>query len=347
MKSWTLSGSQIFALLEESKIQPGPGSPFRDTGPASKKTKSRTIENKEELIGALTQVARPAEILGMVVYVPPGEPDYTWFYSSEEDMNCVLYREAAGNEHFFVWPVDRYLLLKTLYTPLMSDGMGESENIAFVIDRNGLEALAAIVDHTLEMGLLALLNRKIPPEAEFETEELMVSCNRSLQSTDLRWMIPRTMLLSPIRLAFSEQNILDGLQSLVERDLVEQQDSLFSLSPALSLTCALLGQCSGISALSTRYKSETKKGRSGNGWKLHHLAGIKGGLDRLWLLRFKDISSEEFDVEISCVNQKDMYEGLREGVFAPKQIKYCSDCGAALKSKAEFCSKCGHPQARK
>ena len=366
MKTWNLKETDLFHLLRESNLEPGAGSPLGGLKPSARSAKLAPVEDKPGLVEALSRLTKPEVVLGTVIFSPPEEPEFSWFYGSSKDGNYAFHGPAEDGGHEISWPVDGFLLLRSLQAPLAMEKLAEKEEISLVLDRSGFESLAVLADLVQEKNLLALLRREMPQEATFEEIELLECCDRSRNSQDLRWMVPRALLISPIGLRFSDEALRQGLESLLAGDLLTRRDGVFALTPTLGLACSRLAATSGMSALSTQRLQ-----------RLSHFAALRIADLGLWLVEFSDITADEFNVRITSVAQTDMYRRLKAGLRMPENQRsagpptppprevtsrpeaarkqepvkekqaHCPSCGSELRAEARFCAKCGHRLAKK
>jgi len=370
MKTWNLKETDLFHLLKESNLEPGDGSPLGDLKPSARSAKLAPVEDRSGLLEALARLTRPEVILGLVTFSSPEEPGFSWFYGSAKDGNYAFHEPAEDGRHEISWPVDGFLLLRSLQAPLAMEKSTKKEDISLVLDRSGFETLAAIADWLQEKNLVALLNRRMPQAETFEEIELLECCDRSRNSQDLRWMVPRALLVSPISLRFSDDNLRQGLESLLAGDLLTRRNGLFALTPTLGLVCSRFAAASGVSALSTQ-RLQRRRQRENEEWDLTHFAAIRIADRSLWLVEFSDISADEFSVKITSVAQPDMYHHLKAGLGLPgnqgspeppaparreptrehesaKEKEFrCPSCGSELRPDARFCAKCGYRLAKK
>jgi len=190
-----------------------------------------------------------------------------------------------------------------------------------------------------EKNLLALLKRTPAQEADFAEIELLECCERSRNSQDLRWMVPRIQLIAPVGLRFSDEDLRRGLAALVAGELLAQRDGRFAPTPALGLVCSGLAATTGMSALSTQRRQ-----------KLSHLAAVRMADLGLWIIEFSEITADDFNVRIAGMAQAEMYARMKAGLGMPAEkgaALRCPACAAELRADARFCAKCGYRLASK
>ncbi|MBN2199002.1 MAG: zinc ribbon domain-containing protein [Candidatus Aminicenantes bacterium] len=345
MNTWNLKETDIYYLLRDSNLEPIPGSPLSGLEPAARSAELTPVKDKPGLIQALYRLARPETVLGMATFSPPDEPAFSWFYGSAEDGNFAFHETSEDGGHEIGWPADGFLILRSLQAPLALEKFAEKEDISLALDRAGFETVAVLSDWLQEVNLLSLLRREAPREMTFRETELLECCDRTRDSQDYRWMVPRSRLISPIGLDFSDDDIRLGLESLLAGRLLIRRDGVLSLSTSLGLACSRLAAVSGMSALSTQ--------RQGT---LSHVVALRIAGIALYLAEFRDIAADDFAVKITSVSQTDIYQRFKAGVglsdprkpAAPPEKKYlCPSCGNALRAGARFCAKCGYRLEKK
>jgi hypothetical protein len=346
MNTWTLAKAELVHLLRETGLQPGPGSPLAGLELGSHSTILGAIERKPEVLRALGLLAKPEAVVGAMTFLPPEEPEYSWFYGASGSPGFAFYSVDEEGGHEIVWPVDRPLLLRSLGEPLFLEGPSERHEISISFDKAGFEALAVLADLAQEMGLLSLLGRKGPPGMTFERQDFLACARRSDEGEDWRWMVPRARLISPIDLDYGEEELAQGLRSLEAGRLIASEDGNYRLTPALGLLCAQLGATVGMTALSTRGR---KGGTSGNGpqdWTVGHLAAVRTG-PTLWLLEFQDITAAGFNIRFVGAGPNEIYGRLKAGLAAAPAAAaaagFCRQCGSPLRAGVAFCPSCGSP----
>lgn len=358
MNRWTLTTAEISYLLKDFRIEPGSGSPFQGLRPPQEGFTSASFENEKELMNAFVALLQPEAIHGLVSYTPDEQPSYSWFYGDSIGSSFAFHSEK--DTHQIAWPVDILSILEILELPLNLLNTNEIDEISFILDRRGLETMAAIIDLIQEQSLTSLLERSLSPEIRFDEKDLLDCLNHNIKSTDFRWMIPRTMIFSPIRLKYTSEDIIQGMEWLHAKGLLTLREGRYALSPPFGIVCSLLGSCSGLSALSSRRQQIINK--DNKDWSLQHLAALKGIDNSLWLFEYTDITSDDFHVEIQNTTGRSLNERLQSEFFpsgkpaAPppsipsippqpelKSINepFCPNCGTQLKPKASFCTKCG------
>ena len=354
MNTWTLVDSDILRLLSEAQIRPTTGSPLGTLESTTHPGQPTEEEHRTTLLETLTRIAQPDIEIGMVLYAPAEEPEFSWFYAREGDANLAYHRNDGNNRHEITGPVDRYLLLESSLAVLSSELVSRREGATLVLDRREFEAMAAISDVMQENSLVGLLHRDPSREVRFSDDDIVTTCNASMQSPDVRWMVPRTALLAPISLSFSEDNVRSGLLSLIRRGWAAKENGFYKPGVDLSLACSHLSVCEGLCAMSVRRKAH--QGADRPGWDQQHFAGIRGADGSLWLFEFSNITSDAFEVELTCVSDSIIHEHLKTAVLSGgtsagsameseddrTKTAFCSQCGASLRSNSHFCSDCGH-----
>ncbi len=345
MNTWTLVDSDILHLLSEAQIRPTTGSPLGALESTVHPGRPAEEEHRTALLNALIRIAQPDIEIGMVLYTPAEEPEFSWFYAREGDASLAYHRDNGNNRHEITGPVDRYLLLESSLAVLSSELVCRRQGATLVLDRKEFEAMAAISDVIQENALVSLLHREPSREMRFGDNDILTTCNSSMQSPDVRWMVPRAALLAPISLSFSEDNVRSGLLSLIRRGWAAKENGFYNPGVDLSRACSHLSVCEGLCAMSVRRKAHQGGGRPG--WNHQHFAGLRGADGSLWLFEFSNITSDAFEVELSCVSDSIVHEHLKTAVLSggtpvePVKV-FCSQCGAPLRSNSHFCSACGH-----
>ena len=382
MDRWTLTTSDIAQLIRNAKIEPWLGSPFRRLEVSPQSSAASTTQTTPEMLEAVSRIACPEVVLGLV-NCPPEEPEFSWFYGLSGGQNFALYQERDVDGYDITWPIHGQDLFETVDSSLALDQPAVNQGISFFLDRNGFETLVALVDIIQEDALVAFLNRMPSPPSRFDAVSLMECCYRTLQQTDLRWMVYRVKFISPIDFVPSLENISEGLESLREKGLLLQNGYQYSLTKRFGLICSQLSACNGFCGLSTRRRIPLPIGESV--WDQQHMAALRG-IHSLWLLEFTDITSTDFTVRVSDVTPGLLRDRLCAGLLLPKTqvasppppkerpttkpvpqpeasrvshpppprssppIKppprmevYCNKCGATLSSNSKFCTKCGAP----
>jgi hypothetical protein len=381
MNRWTLTTSDIAQLIRNAKIEPWLGSPFRRLEIPPQSSAASTTQTTPEMLEAVSKIARPEVVLGLVNY-PPEEPEFSWFYGISKDQEFTQYQEKDVDGYEITWPIKVQGLFDTIESCLALDQPAVTQEISLHLDRNGFETLAAIVDIIQEDALVAFLNRMPSPPSRFDAVSLMECCYRTLGQTDLRWMVYRVKFISPIDLTPSLEDIGEGLESLREKGLLLQNGYHYSPTKRFGLICSLFGACNGFCSLSTRRRVPLGQ----NVWDQQHMAALRG-INSLWLLEFTDITSADFTVRVSDVTPGLLGDRLRTGLLLRKtqvasppppkerpttkpalqpevsrmsspppspgssaQIKpppqmevRCTKCGATLSANSKFCTKCGAP----
>ncbi len=353
MNTWTLSGSDLVGFLDETAASPAMGSPLLGLEAPPRQGRPPSVDNRPALADALARIVRPDVVLGMVLYAPAREPEYSWFYAHEGDAGFAFHRDDGDDRHEIAWPMDRYVLLESSQAVLSSELLPKGGGTALVLDRNEFEAMAAIVDVMQENALVGLLYRDPSREMRFSENDIVATCNLSRQSPDPRWMVPRATLFAPIDLSFSEESVRGGLESLVRSGLAAREGGFYSPGSELGLA---------------------------SGWDHTHFAGMRGADGSLWLFEFTNIESDAFEVELTSVSESVMHGYFKAAVSSgrvpsrptgdapgeapakeePPRLdqpaaarsraarepeatgpRFCRRCGAPLPAGAGFCSACG------
>ncbi len=335
MNRWTLSNTELVHLLREAKLRPGPGSPLGDLGSVPHSGLVAPIERQADALRAMAVLAGPEAILGAMTFVPPEDPDYSWFYGASSEPGLAYRELSAEGATDIVWPVDAPWLVRSLRAPLDLERGSDGEEISMVFDKAGFETLAVLANLAQEISLLALLKRQGFSGMSFEAGDLLECAKRSGPSDDLRWPAPRFRLVSPIDLSFAESDLLQGLRSLEAGGLVLRRDGTYALSRSLGFACAQLGATTGMSALSVR-----RKMKSPAGWTVAHVAAIRAGAG-LWLLEFSRISMAGFEVRMKSAGANEIYGRLKADLGYAPVPRFCRSCGGPLRTGAAFCTQCG------
>lgn len=383
MSKWAFTSAEIGHLLRNANIEPWLGSPLRRLNFPTQSSAASTTQTTPEMLEAVSRIARPEIVLGLV-NSPPEEPEFSWFYGPSGGQTFALYQERDVDGYHITWPINGQDLFETIESSLALDQTSVNQGISFFLDRNGFETLVAIIDIIQEDALVAFLNRMPSPPSRFDAVNLMECCYRTLQQTDLRWMVYRVKFISPIDFVPSLENISEGLESLREKGLLVQNGYQYSLTKRFGLICSQLSACNGFCGLSTRRRIPLPTGESV--WDQQHMAALRG-INSLWLLEFTDITSTDFTARVSDVTSNLLRDRLCTGLLLPKtqvasppspeerpatkpapqpeasrvspppppprsspQIKpsprmemHCTKCGAILSPNSKFCTKCGAP----
>jgi len=342
MNTWTLGKADLVHLLREAGLRPGSGSPLAGLELGSHSTILAAVEGKPDVVRALSLLARPEVIAGTMTYLPPEGPEYSWFYGADGSPGFAFHAANEEGGHEIVWPVDKPLLLRSLGAPLFLEGPSEREEVAIAFDKAGFEALAVLTDLAQEMGLLSLLGRKGPPGMTFEEGDFLDCAERSDAAEDLRWMVPRARLVSPIDLDYGEDELARGLRSLEAGRLILREDGRYRFAPALGFVCAQLGATSGMCALSTRHGKQETSREGPADWTIAHLAALRAEAG-LWLLEFQGISAAGFNIRLMSTGPDEVYSRLKAGLEFSSGASFCRQCGSPLRAGVSFCPSCGSP----
>jgi hypothetical protein len=383
MNRWTLTTSDIAQLIRNAKIEPWLGSPLRRLEISPPSAAASLTQTTPEMLEAVSRIARPEVVLGLVNY-PPEEPEFSWFYGPSGGQNFALYQERDVDGYDIIWPINGQDLFETVDSSLALGQPAVNQGISFFLDRNGFETMVAIIDIIQEDALVAFLNRMPPQVSRFNAVSLIECCYRTLQQTDLRWMVYRIKFISPTDFVPSLENIGEGLETLREKGLLMQNGYQYSPTKRFGLICSQLSACHGFCGLSTRRRTTRPIGESA--WDHQHMAALRG-INSLWLLEFTDIISTDFSVRVSDVTPGLLRDRLYTGLLLPKtqvtsppplkematiisvpkpeasrvspsppppisspQPKltprvevHCPKCGAAVSPNVNFCTQCGAP----
>jgi hypothetical protein len=346
---WTLRAAEICDLLRDAEIEPWLGSPFMHlTSPTKGSAPSSDTQDTPEVRKALTHIARPDIVLGLLHY-PPETPDVTWFYGVAGDQHFAAYRQEDDNHHI-VWPVGSQTLVQLLETALAIDQPAVTDGFSLSLDRSAFETLTVIVDIIQEGTLLAALNRQPPPQPKFDADDLFKCYKRNLRGIDLRWMVQRAKLLSPVPLTSNLEKLNQGIEYFGEYGLLTREGDLYSPTKRFNTACTLLSACIGFCALSTRRHAPQPEDDSV--WDLQHVAALRG-IGSLWLFEFTNVTSTNFSLKLGDITSSLLHERLQAGfisptpqtapppIDSPAKDRICQNCGTRLKPNTSFCSKCG------
>jgi hypothetical protein len=346
---WNLTAAEIAEILRRTGVEPWRGSPFlRPHGAGTGTPAGLAIEDTPDIRDATTRIGRPDIILGLL-HVPPGDPDVTWLYGTSGDRRFAVHRRDGGMWHRIVWPVQGTTLADIMETAVSIHDTAVSDAFALSLDRRGFETLAAMVDFFQEEALRSAMQRRMPSVPRFDVDDLFCCWQRNLRGIDLRWMVQRSKLISPVRLSPDPEGLNAGLRSLVEQGMLAQQGTFFAPTPRFHTACSLLTGCSGFFALSTRRRIQGNDGH--DAWDFQHMASLRG-IGSLWLLEFTDISKNDFTVKLGDVTAGLLHERVVAGLLPPERLQlpdeeaaekkpYCQNCGAKLQVPAKFCPNCG------
>lgn len=353
MPRWTLATNEILDLLNREVIKPWIGSPWHSLKPGPKKAQGfLDTSDGPELREALLRIARP-EIMQGVLQFPPEFSGVHWFYSLAGEAKLAAYSRDQNDHHVLAWPVLASELVQAMEASLALPAPAVVDGFALILNRGGCEALAAIVDLLQEEILKAVLDRRPPPELRFSIQDLQECLLRSSQSLDLRWMVQRFKHLAPTPLQNNIGDLEAGLKTLVNQQMLVQEDRIYLATPRFYVACSLLSGSSGLCALNTR-KLVLKNGEP-LAWERLHMGALRG-IGSLWLFEFSDISADDFSVKLGDITSGLLHERLQAGIIpyvnkaaAPLPLKerpgevkkMCLSCGAELGPAAVFCSACG------
>jgi RNA polymerase subunit RPABC4/transcription elongation factor Spt4 len=346
---WNLTAPEIAGMLRRTGVTPRRGSPFlRLHGEGTVSPPDAAIEDTPEIREATARIGRPDIILGLL-HVPPGEPDVSWFYGAEGDRRFAVHRRDGGMWHRIVWPVRDTTLADLMETAVSIHEPAVTDGFALILDRRGFEALAVVVDFLQEETLRSAMNRRLPSVLQFDVDDLFCCYQRNLRGIDLRWMVQRSKLISPVRLGPDPEGLRSGLGSLVRQGMLVQEGTLYASTARFSTACSLLAGCSGFFALSTRRRMG--RGDGEDAWDFQHMAAMRA-IGSLWLLEFSDISGSDFTLKLGDVTASLLHERVAAGLLPPERAPVpsdeaaetealCQNCGSLLQPPAKFCPNCG------
>ena len=348
MPQWTLTTTEIQALLRRENIVAWMGSPLLSPESVpNREPVSKNLPNEPELCEALLRIARP-EIMQGVLQFPPDFSGVHWFYGQAGDTRLASHGRDQNNRHIMTWPIADREVVQAMETSLAVQEPAVVNGFALVLNRGGLEALAGIVDLLQEEILKAALKRQPPPELRFTAQELRECLQRGSQGLDLRWMVQRLKCLAPVPFKSDPAGLEKGLQELVKQQMLSWENSHYRPVPRFYAACSLLCGGSGLCALNTR-RLVLQAGKPLT-WEHLHTAALRGS-GSLWLFEFSDMEADDFSVKLGDVTAGLLHERLMAGLsikkksFVPEppaaaKIRSCPQCGLALKAEAEFCPVC-------
>jgi hypothetical protein len=346
---WNLTAAEIAEMLRRTGVEPWRGSPFlRLHRGGTDSPAAVAIDETPEIRDATMRIGRPDIVLGLL-HVPPADPDVTWLYGSSGDRRFAVHRRDGGMWHRIIWPVQDTTLADIMETAVSIHDPAVTDGFALTLDRREFETLATIIDFFQEETLRSAMNRKPFSVLQFDDDDLFGCYRRNLRGIDLRWMVQRSKLISPIRLAPDPEGLRMGISSLVKQGMLMQDGSLYTATPRFTTACSLLAGCSGFFALSTRRRIQRNDGH--DVWDFQHMASLRG-IGSLWLLEFADISNDDFTVKLGDVTASLLHERVVAGLLPPARLQlpdeeaaeklaYCQNCGAKLQPPAKFCPNCG------
>jgi len=304
--------SEIAGILEAAQLKPTQGSPFKDlSAEVDESAREVAVQAGPGVLAAATRIAVPDRVIGMVTAAPPEPADFLWLYGGHSDLDLAYHQEDETGLHRIAWPVDGLALLDLAAAPLDLYGPVEHHAVSLSLGREEFSALVAITDFVQADALQGILRHDLPlPEPPtFRIEDLVALAERSTQTEDLRWMVTRAGLMSPIQLNFGEATLRHALGSLEENGLLQEAGGLFEVTPLLHQLCLLAGTCTGLSAVSTR-----NRGPETGAWSLEHFA-ISRGPGSLLLFEFADVAATDFLVSIDDITPALAFEWLQGGLL--------------------------------
>jgi hypothetical protein len=357
-------GSEMAGILEAAQLEPGLGSPLKGLS-AAVDDSAREVANQagHGVRAAASRIASPDRVVGVVTAAPPEPADFLWLYGAQSDLDFAYHQEDETGMHRLAWPVDGLAMLDLAAAPLDLDGPIEHYGVSLALGREEFSALVAIADFVQADALQGMLGHD-PPLSDpptFRIEDLVALAERATQSGDLRWMVPRARLMSPIELDFGEAVLGPAVGSLSESGLLLEAQGLFEVTPLLHRVCLLAGTCTGFSAISTRNREPET-----DAWSLDHFA-ISRGPGCLLLLEFEDVSATDFLVSIDDITPALAFEWLQGGLMfedTPEEEieeavpeptrtaaareeegaqRFCTQCGTSVGASKGFCTQCGEP----
>lgn len=348
MPQWTLTTTEIQALLRRENIVAWMGSPLLNPEPVpDRELVSKILPNAPELREALLRIARP-EIMQGVLQFPPDFSGVHWFYGQAGDTRLAGHGRDQSGRHVMAWPITDQEVVQAMETSLAVQAPAVVDGFALALNCGGLEALAGIVDLLQEGILKAALDRRPPPEFHFTAKELGECLQHGSQGLDLRWMVQRLKCLAPVPLKNDPSGLEKGLQNLVKQQMLSRKNSHYRPVSRFYAACSLLCGGSGLCALNTR-RLVLQAGKP-LAWERQHTAALRG-IGSLWLFEFSDMNADDFSVKLGDVTAGLLHERLMAGLsikkksFVPEppaaaKIRSCPQCGLALQSAAEFCPVC-------
>jgi hypothetical protein len=346
---WNLTAPEITEMLRRAGVEPWRGSPIARLYDVAKSPPEKiAIKDTPEIREATARIGRPDIVVGLL-HVPPGDPDVTWFYGASGDQRFAVYRRNGNLWHHIVWPVLDTTLTEVMEAAVSITEPAVTDSFALSLDRRGFETLATIIDFFQEETLRAAMSRKPASVLQFDSDDLFGCYQRNLRGIDLRWMVQRSKLISPLGLAPDLEGFQIGISSLVKQGMLVQEGSLYRSTPRFTTACSLLAGCSGFFALSTRRRIQRNDGHVA--WDSQHMASMRG-IGSLWLLEFADISRNDFIVKLGDVTASLLHERVAAGLIPPARLElpedeasekqaYCQNCGSKLLPPAKFCQNCG------
>lgn len=359
--------SEMAAILEAARLEPVRGSPFKGLeAEVDESAREAARQVSQGACAAASRIAAPDRVIGMVTAVPPEPADFLWLYGNRSDLDFAYHQEDEAGLHRLAWPVDALALIDLAAAPLDLYEPDEHYAVSLSLGREELCALAAITDCVQADALQGMLGHDLPlaEPPTFSLEDMVVLAARSTRSGDLRWMVPRARLMSPIQMDFEEATLRPALGSLEDGGLLLEAGGLFEVTPLLHQVCLLAGTCIGLTAISIRNRAPET-----GAWSLEHFA-IARGSGSLLLFEFADVTATDFLVSIDDITATLAFEWLQRGLLfedtpeaemglppdpesiqepalptAPTleqaQQSFCKRCGTALDAGKRFCTSCG------
>jgi len=311
VEMFAFRGPEMAGILEASELEPSSGSPLRSLSAAEVDESAREVASQtgHAVKSAVQRIAVPERVVGLVTASPPEPPDFFWLYSGASDLDFAFHQEDETGMHRLAWPVDGLAMLDFSAAHLDLFGPVDHFGVSLALGREEFSVLVAIADFVQADALQGVL-RHDPPLGEaptFQPDDLVGLASRADESGDLRWMVTRARLMSPIELDFGEETLAPALKSLADNGLLLEVEGLFEVTPLLHKICLLAGTCTGFSAVSTRsLDAET------GAWSLDHFA-LARGPETLLLYEFEDVTANDFLVSIDDVTSAMAFEWLQGG----------------------------------
>ncbi len=357
-------GSEMAGILEAAQLEPGLGSPLKGLSmEVDESAREAAGQAAPGVRAAATRIASPDRVIGVVTAAPPEPADFLWLYGARSDLDFAFHQVDETGLHRLAWPVDALAILDVAAAPLDLYGPIEHYGVSLALGLEEFSALVAIADFVRADALQGMLVHD-PPLSDpptFRVEDLVALAEGATQSGDLRWMVPRASLMSPIELDFGEAVLGPAVGSLSENGLLVEAEGLFEVSPLLHKVCLLAGTCTGFSAISTRNREPET-----DAWSLGHFA-ISRGPGCVLLFEFEDVSATDFLVSIDDITPALAFEWLQGGLMfedTPEEEteepvpeptptaatreeegaqRFCTQCGTSMDAAKGFCTQCGEP----
>ncbi|PKN53517.1 MAG: hypothetical protein CVU55_02525 [Deltaproteobacteria bacterium HGW-Deltaproteobacteria-13] len=225
-------------------------------------------------------------------------------------------------------------------------------------------AWLGLIDCWRERTLLSLIDRKPGGKFSFTVEEMYAAFRRSISSSDLRWLTPLVKELYPGNLDVSPSLFKEGVQSTIPK---------FAQMGKSGIKLTLLGEelCSSLSAPLAAVKLSVCTIKDNAIWE-ENIIGLRGmgiyctlentGEDNGKII-LKNSSGPMIELylhsklaeALTLRRQSEAKKSVKESAHAAQPIstepamindqkpamKFCPECGKALKTGAKFCAECG------